>query len=315
MDLGEAVGLLGWKREQVKTAITRGVQLPVSKDIVKLVAVAAGSDYDITEESLDQFIERFHGEQPGKHPPVAVRRELLVESGHRCAVCGIVDPLHYHHMIEFAKVGHYDPVHMLVVCGNCHGRCTARTIDYRSQREYKKRPWIRQQGGADDRAGRGPIIDAHSMRFSWDDLREIITAFHDVVRPDQPGDSRYDLTAVDMEAKNTANRMNADYFKMMREHHEPYFCRIRQFLGNPINEPIVSLYHEVVDELRAEIAAEQQQVEDFAAILRRLYSAAVANSPDGLRSRRRVLNILLSFMYFNCDIGRKDASAHQVPGP
>ena len=310
MNLAEVAGLLGLRREQVKTAITEGIALPVSGNVVTLQAVAAGTDYDITEESLDQFISRFHEEEPGKHPPVAVRRELLVESGHRCAVCGTVDPLHYHHMIEFAKVGHYDPTHMLVVCGNCHGRCTAGTIDYKSQRKYKEVPWIRQQGDSDDRSAHGPVMDADSMRFSWNDLRDIITAFHDVVRPDQPGDSRYDLTAVDMEAKNTANRMNADYFEIMREHHEPYFHRIREFLGNPVNEQIVRLYHEVVDELRAEIATEQQQVEDFAVILRRLYSAAVANSPDGLRKRRRVLNILLSFMYFNCDIGRKDAPTH-----
>ncbi len=138
----------------------------------------------------------------------------------------------------------------------------------------------------------------------------MVTALHDVVGIGQPGDSKYDMTATDMETKNELNGLNADSFQQMREHHEPYFHRVREFLGNPVNAAVADLYHEVVDELRMKVAAEQHHVADFADVLIVLYNAAIANSPDRLRRERRVLNILLSFMYFNCDIGRKDASGH-----
>lgn len=46
-------------------------------------------EYDIDEDSLDAFICKFDEEEPGRHPPVSVRRELLVEARNGCAICMI----------------------------------------------------------------------------------------------------------------------------------------------------------------------------------------------------------------------------------
>jgi hypothetical protein len=40
-------------------------------------------------------------------------------------------------MLDWAKIQHHDPRHMLAICGTCHTRCTNGEIDYKAQVEYK----------------------------------------------------------------------------------------------------------------------------------------------------------------------------------
>ena len=139
VNLNEAAGLLNLSREQTKTAIEDGVELPKSKKKLKLKGEQRTADYEITESDLDAYIEQFEEEEPGRHPPAAVRRELLVEARHRCAICVDSAPLQYHHMIDWAKLKHHDPKRMLAICGTCHDRCTKGHIDYKSQQQYKSK--------------------------------------------------------------------------------------------------------------------------------------------------------------------------------
>jgi hypothetical protein len=137
--INEAAGLLGLSREQTIELIVSGLNLPKSGQVQRLKADQAGTDYDITDEQLDVFLAAFEAEELGRWPPVAVRRSLLVESSHRCAVCHHATFLQFHHMIEFGKIGHHDPRHMLAVCGTCHDLCSKGFIDYVAQQEYKRR--------------------------------------------------------------------------------------------------------------------------------------------------------------------------------
>src|ERR1017187_6787385 len=85
MNLKETAGLLGWKRELVESAIEQGIETPSKKSLIKLVATRQGSDYDIREEDVDALLAAFEKKNPGRNPPVSVRRELLVESGYQCS--------------------------------------------------------------------------------------------------------------------------------------------------------------------------------------------------------------------------------------
>src|SRR5665213_176854 len=137
MNLKEAASLLGWKRELVALAIAEGVETPRTKVKVKLVAEQQGSDFDIPDEELDRFLTIFENEEPGRNPPVAVRRELLVECGYQCAVCESDAPLRFHHILDWANLKHHDPKHMLAVCGSCHDKIGAGQIDIKGQRLAK----------------------------------------------------------------------------------------------------------------------------------------------------------------------------------
>jgi len=139
MDLKETAGLLGWKRELVESAIEQGIETPSKKLLIKLAATKQGLDYDIREEDVDALLTAFEKEEPGRHPPVPVRRELLVESGYQCSVCKSDSPLQFHHIVDWAKLKHHDPKHMLAVCGSCHDKIGLGQIDTKAQKQFKAR--------------------------------------------------------------------------------------------------------------------------------------------------------------------------------
>lgn len=138
MKLNEVATLLKLSREQTVTAIEEGLALPKSGRLMKLAAKGTGFTRDIDEADLEVFIKAFEAEEPGRHPPAAVRRSLLVEARHRCAICQQPLPLQYHHLIDWAKLKHHDVKQMLAICGGCHDMCTIGKIDHKSQIEYKQ---------------------------------------------------------------------------------------------------------------------------------------------------------------------------------
>lgn len=137
MNTNEVATLLGYSREKVLTLVNQGLSLPTSKAIVKLACEKTGNDLHFTDEQLDEFLDKFETEQPGRYPPTSVRRALLVESSHKCSICNSDSPLEFHHMLEWSKIKHHDPEHMLAICGTCHSKCSNGQIDYKSQCLYK----------------------------------------------------------------------------------------------------------------------------------------------------------------------------------
>jgi hypothetical protein len=137
MNLTEASGLLGWTREKVKIAIEDGIETPSKKLLTKITASKQKNDYDIKEEDVDIFLAAFESEVPGRYPPTAVRRELLVESGYQCAICKSHAPPRFHHIVDWADLKHHDPKQMLAVCGSCHDKIGGGIIDTKAQKEIK----------------------------------------------------------------------------------------------------------------------------------------------------------------------------------
>lgn len=110
---------------------------------------------------------------------------------------------------------------------------------------------------------------------------------------------------MDIARKNELNRVSDDYYNTVIVRHEPYFRRIQDFLRTPINSEIVEQYYQIVDEIRAKIAISRDEHERFEYFLSTFADVAVMNQTDGRSQNRRTLNILMSFMYISCDIGRK----------
>jgi hypothetical protein len=99
MTINEVASLLGYPRDRIKDLIDDGMPLPRSKATVKLAASMVGGVLDISEAQLDEFIAQFAAEDPERYPPTNVRRELLVESRHACAICEQIAPPQFHHML------------------------------------------------------------------------------------------------------------------------------------------------------------------------------------------------------------------------
>jgi hypothetical protein len=54
--------------------------------------------------------------------PTSLERDLMIESGYRCALCSVVEPLEIEHIEEFSAVKEHTFENMIVLCANCHRR-------------------------------------------------------------------------------------------------------------------------------------------------------------------------------------------------
>lgn len=141
MNLVEVASLLQLSRERARLAIDEGIATSDGV-LVRLPAVMLETGSDVSESDLDAFIRTFEEHEPGRHPPVAVRRELLIEVGYKCAVCRGDAPLEFHHIVDWAAIRHHDPQHMFAACANCHTKITRYgQPDLVAQKEIKRRLW------------------------------------------------------------------------------------------------------------------------------------------------------------------------------
>jgi hypothetical protein len=72
--------------------------------------------------------------------PGELRRAVIVEAGHRCAIprCGCTD-IDVHHIIPWEICKKHEYVNLIALCPNCHRRAHKGEIDRKSLREYKAR--------------------------------------------------------------------------------------------------------------------------------------------------------------------------------
>jgi hypothetical protein len=70
--------------------------------------------------------------------PAAMRREVLVEAGHRCAIptCRSY-PVDIAHIDPWSKVQTHEAHNLIVLCANCHRRYDNGDIDRQSMLAYK----------------------------------------------------------------------------------------------------------------------------------------------------------------------------------
>lgn len=73
-------------------------------------------------------------------PPISaeLRRRVLVEAGHRCAIptCRYIE-VDVHHIVPWASCGKHEYENLVALCPNCHRRADREEIDRKSLRLYK----------------------------------------------------------------------------------------------------------------------------------------------------------------------------------
>jgi len=70
--------------------------------------------------------------------PADIRRRVLVEAGHRCAIptCRYIE-VDVHHIIPWAQCQAHEYDNLIALCPNCHRRADHGEIDRKSLRLYK----------------------------------------------------------------------------------------------------------------------------------------------------------------------------------
>lgn len=150
--------------------------------------------------------------------------------------------------------------------------------------------------------------DVAPFIFKPDEIIEVIGAIHDYTK-DTPGsafDSAHDFDTVKIrDEKNPINGLSADYYQQIIVNGSmPHFERIEEFLKNPRSKEFAGLYHDAADELKQKILFHRAEFETFDEVFGFLYEK-IQVKRTALRGKRRLVSILLHYMYCNCDIGSK----------
>lgn len=146
------------------------------------------------------------------------------------------------------------------------------------------------------------------LRFYEHDLQEIILFIDQKASAlkkiaEKTGSS---FKYVDKKTKNRKNKLSEDYFDHIKAKSLQYFHQIDVFLRDPKNKKFEEMYSATTMEINSKIVEERDRFDKFESIINRLHDYVLANC-TGLTasSKRKLIFVLLHYMYYNCDIGRK----------
>jgi type I restriction enzyme R subunit len=118
-------------------------------------------------ESIEA-LERLKAARPAI--PAEVAREILIEAGHRCAVCGAECPLERAHIIPWRECREHSAANLICLCANCHARADSEGWGQQTLQDYKNNPWVLRHrplhsGSISSRTKLQLIIDMEIDRF------------------------------------------------------------------------------------------------------------------------------------------------------
>lgn len=74
--------------------------------------------------------------------PAEISRQVFIEAGHRCAVCGTPMPLERAHIIPWRKTQDHSLKNLICLCANCHARADDEDWGSATLQRYKEKPWV-----------------------------------------------------------------------------------------------------------------------------------------------------------------------------
>lgn len=143
----------------------------------------------------------------------------------------------------------------------------------------------------------------HPFDVKADDLKGIIIKFYEHrgnIIPDKT--TAYNFNHPGIKKKNTINNLSNDYYAYIEQDSMSYFKDISDFLKNPRNIEITEFYYNISDELNSKLAILRKNYNCFDYIFVFIYDHIIEKFPE-LKSKKRLINVFLHYMYFNCDFG------------
>ena len=107
--------------------------------------------------------------------------------------------------------------------------------------------------------------------------------------------------------KNEINGLTPAYTEYIRDDSMKHFPAIEQFLKNPRNEALKEKYHAVADELKGQLIVHRKHFTWFDEALEHVAILVRDRSPELQPAPlRRLIKIMIHYMYVNCEIGQKE---------
>jgi len=145
------------------------------------------------------------------------------------------------------------------------------------------------------------------LQFYENDLRELVVAFSKLRFNDT--EVRSIVTTVHgipIELKNKLNLLSKDYFDAVLKKSVKEFSKIEYFLNDPNNEVFLKMYQNTISDLQEEIVLNRSDYHLFDEILNHLYRIFIDENNIILLQNRKLIRVFLHYMYFYCDIGKKE---------
>jgi hypothetical protein len=115
-------------------------------------------------------------------------------------------------------------------------------------------------------------------------------------------DSLKKIHRTDFLEKNKINNLSEGYIKLIQQQSLPFFEQFSSFLEKFENRNFKKIYYSITADLQKEILVKRTDYSEFDEIFETIEETCKAKVPE-LIEERRTLQILLHFMYFQCDIG------------
>lgn len=144
------------------------------------------------------------------------------------------------------------------------------------------------------------------LEFDESDLKEIIMAVYEVTHNSESSIQSIDFSKINIEEKNELNNLSKNYFEDVIKRNFEYFSQIETFLSSPINSNLRELYDDTTSELNAKITLKRNEYVEFENMLEDFYDYVVTNNSKDLKGKKKLVRILLHYMYWRCDIGKKE---------
>ncbi len=168
------------------------------------------------------------------------------------------------------------------------------------KRELRAQPQIVRNAGLD----RFHI----PLDFTPEDYRDIIDGLYTHRDAVETGfDSEHDFKDYPgFDGKNLVNGVSSDYGTHIKEDSMPHFDAIARFLKNPRNAALTEKYHVVGNELKGQLIVHLEQFKSFEHALDAIPGLIQERAPElQVPAKRRLLKIMIHYMYVNCEIGKK----------
>jgi C-terminal domain 12 of the ABC-three component (ABC-3C) systems len=143
------------------------------------------------------------------------------------------------------------------------------------------------------------------LQFHPQEMKELIETFYSghLITKAASG-KQFDFSYTNIEEKNAKNKLSKEFFDIIKSRSEPYFNKLDEFLGSPINAELAEKYYNLADEFNSKTALRRDQFDAFEQAFEIIYDRVLQEVPE-IGPRRRLINIFLHFMYCRCDIGQQ----------
>lgn len=157
-----------------------------------------------------------------------------------------------------------------------------------------------------DGNGNSVIVQAPTVvpiHFNPDDVLAIVKCFSDHIE-----DIEIELIFpyIEKPDKNSINNMSSDYFSLIKEHSMPYFDQVESILRDPRQKITKSAYKACAHELNRKLITYRSKFENFDQVMEWAFEDLFQKCSSILKVDNRVIRIVLDYMYFSCDLGKRE---------